>query len=159
MWAGRDPRGLGLQVPRRIDARSVRNVIDPRSDRAVYRQLADLLRARIQSGELPPGALLPSEGRIQQEHGVGRETVRRALRVLRAEGLVVTRSGYGTAVSEPAEREPVRVPRGSTVISRPATADEQASLDIQAGGHVLVVTTGRQPSRVYAADRTELTFS
>ncbi|ROT33800.1 GntR family transcriptional regulator [Micromonospora sp. HM5-17] len=39
---------------------------------AAYRQLADLLRAEITSGRIGPGQLLPYEGRLQQEYGVGR---------------------------------------------------------------------------------------
>lgn len=133
-------------------------MIDPGSERAVYRQLADLLRDQIQAGHPRPGGLLPSEGRLQQTYGVGRETVRRALRVLRGEGLVVTEAGYGTRVVEPAEREPVRVARGSTVVARPATPAERAEHGIPDGGHVVVVTYGGR-QQVYPADRTVLTFA
>jgi GntR family transcriptional regulator len=63
-------------------------VIDPRSYVPVYRQVADLLRARIVSGDVGPGGLLGTEGRIAAEHGVGRDTARAALAELRAEGLI-----------------------------------------------------------------------
>lgn len=72
-----------------------------------YRQLAGLLRDRIAAGEFRPGDALPSEKDLQQEHGLARETVRRAMRVLRDEGLVVTIPGRGTFVPpEPTEPPP-----------------------------------------------------
>jgi len=76
-----------------------------RSDRPAYKQLADLLRARIVSGELAPGQPLPSETTLMQEHGVSRNTVRGAIQLLRAEGHVITEHGRGTRVRE---RPPVR---------------------------------------------------
>jgi DNA-binding transcriptional regulator YhcF (GntR family) len=135
-------------------------VIDPRSERAQFRQLADLLRAQILMADLRPGDRLPSESTLGQTHGVGRETVRRALRVLRDEGLVVTETGYGTTVRIPEERDRVRVPRGAEVIGRPATADERDELEIPRGGPawVLVVTIGGR-HRVYDASRVILTFA
>jgi GntR family transcriptional regulator len=66
----------------------------------LYTQLADILRERIKSGELPPRSLLPSESYLQQEQGVSRGTVRMAISILRDEGLVVTISGRGTFVKE-----------------------------------------------------------
>ncbi|XVV14459.1 GntR family transcriptional regulator [Actinoplanes sp. CA-131856] len=69
--------------------------IDPGSDRAVYRQIADALRASIESRELPPGAQLPSESRLVADYGVSRVTARRALSVLVTEGLVTAEHGRG----------------------------------------------------------------
>lgn len=135
-------------------------MIDPRSERAQYRQLADILRGRITSGQLQPGDRLPSESRLEQEYGISRETIRRALRLLRDEGLVVTEQGYGTRVREPEERELVKVPRGARLVARPATADERDELGIERGdpGWVVVVTVGGRPRR-YVADRTEFGFA
>jgi DNA-binding GntR family transcriptional regulator len=72
--------------------------IDPWSAVPIYRQLASILRERIVSGEIQPGGPLPSELRLQQEHGLARDTVRAAVRLLRGEGLVVTLSGRGSFV-------------------------------------------------------------
>jgi DNA-binding GntR family transcriptional regulator len=66
----------------------------------VYRQLADILRAAIESGELAPGTPLPSEATLMQEHGISRDSVRRAMDVLREDELVVTVQGKGTYVRE-----------------------------------------------------------
>lgn len=76
-----------------------------RSDRPAYKQLADLLRQQIITGELQPGAPLPSESRLMQELGVSRNTVRLAVQLLRSEGHVVTEHGRGTYVRE---RPPIR---------------------------------------------------
>jgi GntR family transcriptional regulator len=64
----------------------------------LWQQLAAILRGVIQSGELRPRDPLPSESQLQQEHGVSRGTIRRALDSLREEGLVVTIAGRGTFV-------------------------------------------------------------
>jgi len=63
------------------------------------RQIAGFLRARIVSGELGPGSPLPSIVSLSQEYGVATNTVRKALRVLRDEGLIESVPGYGTFVA------------------------------------------------------------
>ncbi|GAB1694186.1 GntR family transcriptional regulator [Krasilnikovia sp. M28-CT-15] len=73
--------------------------LDPESAQPLYRQLADLLRADIESGRIPPDRPLPSELTLQQEHGVSRVTVRHSFRLLREAGLVVTVRGKGTYVA------------------------------------------------------------
>jgi DNA-binding GntR family transcriptional regulator len=69
----------------------------------MYRRIAEDLRRRIESGELPPGARLPSEEDLREEYGpdgssVSRNTVRDALRLLVSRGLIETRPGQGTFV-------------------------------------------------------------
>ncbi len=56
------------------------------------------IRARIQSGALPPGALLPSEREFIERYGVGKATVAKVISLLRAEGLVESQRGRGTFV-------------------------------------------------------------
>ncbi|MGW0434681.1 GntR family transcriptional regulator [Micromonospora sp. NPDC003197] len=63
-----------------------------------YRSIADELRRRITAGAIPPGALLPPESTLKTEFDVALGTIRAALDVLRAEGLVVTEHGRGTYV-------------------------------------------------------------
>lgn len=65
-----------------------------------WQQLADLLRARIESGELQPGDRIPSVIGLAQEYELAAGTVRKALAALQQEGLVVSRVGWGTFVSE-----------------------------------------------------------
>lgn len=65
-----------------------------------YRQVADLIRASIESGEYPRGQALPAEEHLSQQYGVSRPVVNRALTILRAEGLVRVERGRGTFVNE-----------------------------------------------------------
>jgi GntR family transcriptional regulator len=69
---------------------------------AKYQQIADQLRQQIDSGLLPPGERLPSEPDLERQFGASRNTVRLALALLTNQGLVVTRQGLGTFVTEPA---------------------------------------------------------
>lgn len=66
----------------------------------LYEQLAELLRGMITSGELSPRDPLPSEPYLMGEHGLSRTTVRHALDILRAEGLIQTFAGRGTFVAD-----------------------------------------------------------
>jgi GntR family transcriptional regulator len=64
-----------------------------------WQQLADLLRARIESGELAPGDKLPSIVSLSQEHDLAPVTVRKAITQLQREGLIESRVGWGTFVA------------------------------------------------------------
>ncbi len=64
----------------------------------VYLQLADILTAQIASGELPRGRTIPSEQALQQEYGLSRGSVRKAVQVLRERKLVDTVPQRGTFV-------------------------------------------------------------
>ncbi|MFI9629177.1 GntR family transcriptional regulator [Streptomyces sp. NPDC052042] len=64
------------------------------------RDIADVLRKRIRSGELAPGVRLPGEPALVKSYGVAKETARRALMLLVSEGLAVRRKGSGTYVRE-----------------------------------------------------------
>ena len=61
-----------------------------------WEQLRDLLKARIESGELAPGDRIPSVLRLAQEYDVAANTARKALAALKTEGLIETRTGWGT---------------------------------------------------------------
>ena len=72
------------------------------SPRALYEEVAELLRQRIFSRELEPGSWI-DELKIAEEYGISRTPLREALKVLAAEGLVtmkVRRGAYVTEVSE-----------------------------------------------------------
>lgn len=60
-----------------------------------YQFIADSLRERIAGGELTAGRLLPSEAELSRQYAASRMTVRRALELLRDEGLVDARQGFG----------------------------------------------------------------
>lgn len=70
--------------------------------------LRDQIRARIVSGDLEPGALIP-ETALAEEFNVSRTPVREALKELQIEGLVHIRPRVGTFVHEPTRREVVEM--------------------------------------------------
>ena len=76
-----------------------RETVDPESATPVYVQVADILRARIESGQLLPDRPVPSESQLQQEFGVARGTARKAIGLLREQGFVVTVQGRGSYVN------------------------------------------------------------
>ena len=70
--------------------------------RALYEEVAELLRQRIFRRELEPGSWI-DEVKLAQEYGISRTPLREALKVLAAEGLVtmkLRRGAYVTEVSE-----------------------------------------------------------
>lgn len=83
----------------------VLGVLDPTSDRAVFRQIADQLREAIDKGRFKEGDKLPSEAELVEHYGVSRMTVRNSLSVLQGEGLVLSEHGRGVFVRP---RPPVR---------------------------------------------------
>ena len=108
-----------------------------------YAQVIAAIQRRIESGEYPPGSLLPSEHQLSDEFGIARPTVVRALRVLRQERWIETQQG-----------------KGSFVRGRPALADlsaqrrGQAELDrdeSREAGDVITTGTAAPPARIAAA--------
>ncbi|MEU3573265.1 GntR family transcriptional regulator, partial [Kitasatospora sp. NPDC036755] len=103
-------------------------------------QAAALLEERIRSGGWPVGGKLPGEVALAAELGVGRSTVREALRTLAAAGMVQSRQGSGVFVTA----------------DRP-TGDWAARLRRAELAHVYEVRTvvEVQAARLAAARRTE----
>jgi GntR family transcriptional regulator len=64
----------------------------------MYHQIADDLRGRIETGELLPGAQLPTELELREKYEASRNTIRDAIKRLTSLGLVETRPGQGTFV-------------------------------------------------------------
>lgn len=71
-----------------------------RPGRVGYRDIANDLRQQIDSGELLPGSKVPGENDLTSQYGVEQPTARRALDVLKNEGLIVAKRGSGTFVRE-----------------------------------------------------------
>ena len=63
-----------------------------------YRGITDALRTRLSGGEFPPGSSLPSEAELCAEYHVSRNTLRRSLDQLAAEGLILAQPGRGRVV-------------------------------------------------------------
>ncbi|WP_188187945.1 FadR/GntR family transcriptional regulator [Nonomuraea sp. SYSU D8015] len=78
-------------------------------------QATEHLREQITNGEWPVGTRLPGENALAKTLGVGRSTVREALRALAGAGLVQARQGAGVFViaTEPAEDWPARLRRAA----------------------------------------------
>lgn len=95
---------LALDTCPRLILYAIRAVDGPVCDVPVYVQLASILRARIESGELAPRRPVPSKRVLVQEFGIAGGTVDKAIGILRAEGLVRTVTGRGIYVVPPAER-------------------------------------------------------
>jgi DNA-binding GntR family transcriptional regulator len=64
------------------------------------RQLAAILRQQIKSGELPPRARLPSILELAGQYEMAGVTVRKALNILKDEGLLVAVPGMGTYIAD-----------------------------------------------------------
>lgn len=62
-----------------------------------YQEIADALRARVLTA--PAGSLLPSESELSIEFGASRVTIRRALDLVREQGLIAARQGFGWFVA------------------------------------------------------------
>lgn len=76
--------------------------IDPEDPRKPYIKIAASIRAAILSGELSPGAQLPSGDELAELYGVSRGTIGSAIRTLRDEGFVRSEAGYGVWVRDQA---------------------------------------------------------
>lgn len=76
----------------KLDLRQVRRV-------RVFEHAVNQIRAVIESGDLEPGDRLPTEQDLSQDLDVSRSSIREALRVLEAEGLIEVRRGSGAFVA------------------------------------------------------------
>jgi DNA-binding GntR family transcriptional regulator len=74
----------------------------PRPRVPLSQQIAGDIRAKIESGEYAPDVALPSITRLAELYGVATGTIQKALRTLKAEGVVETVPAYGTF---PAKRD------------------------------------------------------
>jgi DNA-binding transcriptional MocR family regulator len=156
--AQRDKHHFTAEDQRAIDG--VSNVIDvsvinPRSMLPAYLQLAIYLRGAIIVRRLPPGSSLPSEPELSERYKVSRDTVRRAMQLLRDIGITETRRGVGHFVTRTPEIRRVVVAPGSQVIVRMPQPHEQGEL---LGLTVFVVSEPGKPPVAYDTAQTLLVF-
>ncbi len=71
---------------------------------ALFRDVAARIKADIERGVYPADSRLPTEHELAVQHGVSRDTITRALGVLKAEGLVEAHTSRGTTVAPPPVR-------------------------------------------------------
>lgn len=79
----------------------VSRLLEPRPSSSLHVQLADVLREKIYNREWTSTSKIPSEHELMKRFGISRGTVRRALKSLVDEGLLVQEHGRGTFVAEP----------------------------------------------------------
>jgi GntR family transcriptional regulator, transcriptional repressor for pyruvate dehydrogenase complex len=75
----------------------------PVDRRKVYEQVAEQLLAQIGNGHLRPGDALPSERELTESFGVGRSSVREALRMLESQGVIASENGGTFVVADAAQ--------------------------------------------------------
>jgi DNA-binding transcriptional MocR family regulator len=95
-------------------------VLYPDAPIPLFVQIARHIRFRIAHWGLPAGSLLPSEPMFAERHGLSRETVARAYRLLRDAGAIRSRRGVGWFVAEALPVREVTVPPGTRISARPA---------------------------------------
>jgi DNA-binding GntR family transcriptional regulator len=127
-------------------------MIDPRADRPIYRQLADLLRDDIATGRLEEGASLPSESALMQTHDLGRPAVRQALQILRVEGLINTQRGRPSYVRRRPQRRTILIKAGDQALSRMPIDQERKDLGIDMGVPMIEVRYVDGHTESHAAD-------
>jgi GntR family transcriptional regulator len=124
--------------------------LDPSSGLPVYRQIADSLRQQIESGELGVGDQLRSENQLIADYGAARQTVRQAVALLKAEGLVYAERGRGAFVRGRPPVERLAFDR----FARRHRKDGEAALSVEMGGRlptVDVVHVGPEKASVEVA--------
>lgn len=130
--------------------------INVRSHVPVYIQLASGLRQMITAGELPPGHVFPGEYQMAKDFGVGREAVRKALQVLRQEGLVATKRGEASSVRPRPERRTIELEPGMRAWFRQTTPEERIDLGIDEGVGLLVLEREGAEPELLPADEVAL---
>ena len=123
------------------------HLVDDALPTPLYHQIYLLLRDRIVSGRIQPGALLSGEQEIARQLGVSRITVKRALNELASRGLVERHRGRGTIVA------------GSAVIPLVAGAFDTLLESLQRMGlqtEVELLDVSEQPADARIAERLEL---
>lgn len=126
--------------------------VSRRSTWPLYLQIADELREQILNDKLAPGQRLPSEHSLMETYGASRQTIRKAIAELKAEGLLDPEQGRGVFVraSAPVLRS------ANELLSRRQWGNRPAgSLRVHAadGGPTVEVQSGRASATAEVAAR------
>ena len=88
-----------------------------------YAQVVAEIQRRIETGDYPPGSLLPSEHQLVTDFGVSRPTIVKALSALRQDGWIETQQGRGSFVrGRPALAGAQRTRPAESALELPETA-------------------------------------
>ncbi|MGH3567051.1 MAG: GntR family transcriptional regulator [Pseudonocardia sp.] len=124
---------------------------------STYRQIAEDLRAAMLRGDYQPGDTIPKRADLMGTYGVSTTTVRQAISLLRAEGLVVPIRRRGTVVRD---RTPVRlsVDRYSDVLAGPGGGGpwETACTQQDVPGWTDIVTVDQRQADARVADQLDI---
>lgn len=113
---------------------------------ALWRQIAERLKADIRTGTWAQGERLPAEAALAERFGVNRHTVRRAVAELASQGLLAARQGRGTFVATAPISYPIGTrTRFSEILSRQARSP---------GGRL--IASGLEPASPWLVDRLSL---
>jgi len=96
----------------------------PIKPKKVSSQIADQIRSSILSGEFSPGDKLPPERELAEMFGVSRPSVREALNILAAAGLVMSYQGGGTVILSLVETA------GGNPLSEVIRFEQERALDV-----------------------------
>ncbi|MFE6132705.1 GntR family transcriptional regulator [Streptomyces sp. NPDC056437] len=131
-----------------------------------YRQIADALKAAIAAGRYGPGDRLPGENPLAAEYGVAVMTARQALKALRTEGVVESRTGAGffvLAAFQPIRRRGIaRLAReqwtsGASIFSaddsRDLTAETRLLGEVEPPSEIAEILQLAADERVFARHR------
>ncbi|MFH8410721.1 GntR family transcriptional regulator [Streptomyces sp. NPDC018019] len=119
-----------------------------------YKRVADQLRQEVKRGDLAPGDKLETEAELAQRFSVSRGTVRRAIDLLKSEGLLISRQGSGAFVRE---RPHVNLrSTGANYRDRRATGRANYNAEVAAQGRRTkqrIVEAGPVPAPIEVATR------
>ncbi|OPG10594.1 GntR family transcriptional regulator [Microbispora sp. GKU 823] len=130
-------------------------MINPGTGVPVYRQLADLIRRQIETGQLRPGQRLRAEPDYMDEYGISRTSVRQAMAMLRAEGLITT-TRRGSRVRAEHDVDEVAIGADTRVRTRMPSAEERQALNLAEGIPVFVIERDGAEPEILPGDRTVL---
>ena len=86
-------------------------ILNPQSGVPIYRQLLDQVRRMVSSGQLPPGAALPSIRDLALLHAVNPMTISKAYSLLEAEGVLERNRGKPMTVASQSSSRPALTKR------------------------------------------------
>jgi CheY-like chemotaxis protein len=127
---------------------------DPGAEPRPYQRVYAHLRGRIEQGELPHGAQLPSQPALAAEYGVALLTVRHAIELLRRAGYVSVEHGRGTFVTDPRGADTILVVDDDARV-RSVLVEHVA----YAGFRVLEASNGLEALEVLAREPVSLVFT
>jgi len=135
--------------------------LNPESPTPLFVQVARAVRGFIVVLELPVGAPLPSEPTFAQQHGLSRETVRRAYHLLREVGALKSRRGVGTTVAAEIPVRRVTAAPGSYVFARALRPSDVSDIETESysklyGVMVLLLQAPGEPPIAYDPSRTTI---